>query len=218
MLIWTFLAIAITSGVAPMLVGAAALVAVQPVLGIGALGAVAVAQRHSRKSRDTSDEVGFFRYLASSVEAGMSLRLAIRAGDPSIVTHKTRFLCDAGIPIEEIGQSMASTLPTNGRTFSAVCAFAEHAGSQLAPTLHSLAGLAEADRDRRRKQRVATTQARFSAGVVGLVPLAVTGLVLLLRGWPDLDNLWVAVPIAVGVSLQVLGLVIVYVFATRSAT
>jgi len=216
-LIWIVLAIAVASGVAPMLVGAAALVAVQPVLGVGALGAVAVSQRRRRKTKDTRDEVGFLRYLATSVAAGMSLRLAIRAGDPSIVTYKTRFLCDAGSPIEAIGRSMASTLPTNGRTFSAVCAFAERAGSQLAPTLHSLADLAEGERERRRKQHVATTQARFSAGVVGLVPLVVTGLVLLLRGWPDVGNLWVTVPIAVGVALQVLGLVIVYGLATKSA-
>jgi len=217
-LIWIFLAIAVASGVAPAMVGAAAMVAVQPILGIGALGGVALLQRHRGQKRETRDEVGFLRYLATSVAAGTSLRFAIQTGDPSIVSSKTRLLCDAGRPIDIIGQSMGSSLPTNGRTFSAVCALAEQAGSQLAPTLHSLANQAEEDAGRRRKQRVATTQARFSAGVVGVVPLVVTGLVLLLRGLPDVGNPWVVIPIAVGVGLQILGLVIVYVFAMRNTT
>jgi len=218
MLIWVFLAIAVVSGVAPAMVGAAALVGVQPILGVGALGAVALSQRHRRQKRDRRDEVGFLRYLATSVSAGTSLRSAIRAGDPAIVTRRTRLLCDAGRPIDAIGKSMVSSLPTNGDTFSAVCALAEQAGSQLAPTLHSLADQAETAAASQRKQRVATTQARFSAGVVGVVPLVVTGLVLLLRGLPDLGNPWVVVPIATGVSLQVLGLVVVYVFALRNTT
>ncbi|MFV1999762.1 MAG: type II secretion system F family protein [Acidimicrobiia bacterium] len=216
MLIWVFLAIAVVSGVAPAMVGAGALVAVQPILGVGALGAVALSQRHRGRERDGRDEVGFLRYLATSVSAGMSLRFAIRSGDPVIVSRRTKLLCDAGRPIDAIGQSMASNLPTNGRTFSAVCAIAEQAGSQLAPTLHSLADLAEAGAAQKRKQRVATTQARFSAGVVGVVPLVVTGLVLFLRGWPDAGNPWVVIPIVTGVALQVLGLVIVYVFAGRN--
>ncbi|GMQ99090.1 MAG: hypothetical protein BMS9Abin17_1640 [Acidimicrobiia bacterium] len=218
MLIWVFLAIAVASGVAPAMVGAAALVAVEPILGVGTLVVVALMQRHRRQRRDTRDEVGFLRYLATSVSAGTSLRFAIRSGDPSIVSGKTRLLCDAGRPIDSIGQSIASSLPTNGRTFSAVCALAEQAGSQLAPTLQSLADQAEADANRRTKQRVATTQARFSAGVVGVVPLVVTGLVLLVRGLPDVGNPWVVIPIAVGVGLQILGLSIVYVFAMRNTT
>ena len=218
MLIWVFLAIAVATGVAPAMVGAATLVAIEPILGVGALVAVALVQRYRRRPHDTRDEVGFLRYLAASVSAGTSLRFAIRSGDPAIVSGKTRLLCDAGRPIDAIGQSIAPSLPTNGRTFSAVCALAEQAGSQLAPTLQSLADQAEADADRRRKQRVATTQARFSAGVVGVVPLVVTGLVLLLRGLPDAGNPWVVIPIVAGVGLQILGLVIVYLFAMRNTT
>lgn len=215
MLIWVVIAIAVVIGAAPPMVAAAVLVALQPMVGVVALAGFSLWQRHRSRERVVPDEVAFLRYLASSVTAGTSLRNAIRSGDPTIVGHRTRLMCDAGRPIGSVGRSLAPNLPTNGETFAAVCSLAERAGSKLAPTLHAMADRAEDVTSARRKQRLATTQARFSAGVVGVAPLVVTILVLVLGGVPESPGPWVVLPVVIGVGLQVLGLAVVYLLATR---
>ncbi|MCL1593908.1 MAG: hypothetical protein M3132_06105 [Actinomycetia bacterium] len=214
MLIWVVIAIAVVAGATPPLTGAAVLVGFQPLVGVGVLAGFSLWQRHRTREHVAPDEVAFLRYLASAVTAGTSLRNAIRAGDSSIVSPRTRLMCDAGRPVGDIGGSIASNLPTNGAAFAAVCSLAEQAGSRLAPTLHAMADRADDVSSAKRRQRVATTQARYSAGVVGVAPLVVTALVLVVGGIPDSPGAWVVVPVVVGVGLQVFGLAVVYLLAT----
>jgi len=217
MLIWLVVAFGAVLGVPPLLLGAVALVSMQPVLGVAMLAVVALTMRFRMRQPDEHAEMKFLRDIASSVSSGSTLRDAIRRGDDAVVDGRTRRLCDAGQSLGLIGTSLRSTLPINGRAFAAVCALSERTGSSLATTLHVLADRAAGSADIRRRRRVATAQARFSAGIVGIAPLVVTAGLFVLRGLPRDDGPIVIIPIALGVGLQLIGVLIVFVLATRYA-
>jgi len=216
MLIWLLLAAGWAAGVPPLIVGAGAVMVVNLPVGVAAVGiATFVVHRKQRRSQNL-DEAGFLRMIATSVSAGSSLRSAIRSGDPLVVTARTRRLCDAGVSMAKIGRSLQPVLEHNGSTFAAVCSLSERTGSALAPTLHVLADRAADVADLNRHRRVATAQARFSAVIVGLAPLAVTVGLIALRGVPGDGNPIAVVSIVLGSMMQVAGVAVVFVLASRS--
>lgn len=218
MLIWLFVAGGWAVGVPPLIVGAGALMAINLPLGLAAIGiAVFVVHRRKRKSEEI-DEAGFLRTIATSVSAGSTLRSAIRSGDRQVVPLRTRRLCDAGVSMVEVGRSLRASLTNNGPTFAAVCSLSERTGSTLAPTLHVLADRATEVANLRRHRGVATAQARFSAVIVGLAPLAVTAGLIVMRGLPGDGNPVAVASVAVGSAMQLAGIVVVFVLASRSVT
>lgn len=218
MLIWILVAAGWAAGVPPLIVGASALLAVNVPLGLVAFG-VAVFAVHRRKLRsELIDEAGFLRTIATSVSAGSTLRSAIRSGDRQIVTSRTRRLCDAGVSMAKVGRSLQPSLVHNGSTFAAVCSLSERTGSMLAPTLHVLADRAADVADLDRHRSVATAQARFSAMIVGLAPLAVTGGLIVMRGLPGDGSPIAVASIALGSAMQVVGVAVVFFLASRSVS
>lgn len=216
MLIWVLVAGGAAAGMPVVVLAAVAAIAIHPVGGAIALVGAAVVTNHKRKSKDSVDEVGFLRAIASSVAAGSTLRAAIRSGDQRIVGDRTRRLCDAGMPLAKVGSSLRDALPANGSTFAAVCSMSEHTGSSLAPTLHVLAERAVDVATMRRHRVIASAQARYSAGIVGVAPLVVTVGLLVFRGVPGDGGPFVVIPIVVGAGLQLVGIATVSVMATRS--
>ena len=216
MLIWILVAGAAAAGAPLLVVGAVALIAVHPVGGAVALIAAAFVTNHRRQRNESVDEVGFLRSIASSVSAGSTLRTAIRSGDPRIVQARTRRLCDAGMSLAKVGSSLRDAIPANGSTFAAVCSMSEHTGSSLAQTLHVLAGRAVDVANMRRHRVVASAQARFSAGIVGVAPLVVTIGLVVFRGVPGDGGPLVVIPMVAGAGLQLTGIVVVSVLTSRS--
>ena len=216
MLIWLMVAGAAAVGVPLLVVGAGALVAVHPVGGALALLAAAFITNHRRRGNENVDEVGFLRSIATSVSAGSTIRAAIRSGDARIVGARTKRLCDAGMSLATVGASLRDAIPANGPTFAAVCAMSEHTGSGLAPTLHVLAGRAVDVANMRRHRVVASAQARFSSGIVGIAPLVVTIGLIAFRGVPGDGGPLVVISMIVGAGLQLAGIVVVSVLTTRS--
>jgi len=216
MLMWILLATGWAIGVPPLVIGAGALMVVNVPLGLGAIGiAWFIMARMKHRSRKV-DEAGFLRTIATAVAAGSTLRSAIRDGDRLIVTSRTRRLCDAGVSMARIGSSLEPALDHNGATLAAVCSLSERTGGTIAPTLHVLADRAADVAALERHRGVATAQARFSALVVGLVPLAVTGGLVIMRGVPGDGSPISLASIVIGSALQVAGVAVVFVLASRS--
>lgn len=118
----------------------------------------------------------------------------------------------------KVGRSLQPSLVNNGSTFAAVCSLSETTGSKLAPTLHVLADRAVDVADLKRHRGVATAQARFSAVVVGLAPLAITAGLIAMRGVPGNGSPVAVASIVVGASMQVAGVAVVFILASRSVS
>lgn len=218
MVMWLLVATGWAVGVPPLIVGAGVLMTVNLPLGMAAVGIAGfVVHRRKRRSRET-DEVGFLRMIATSVSAGSTLRSAIRSGDRRIVTAHTRRLCDTGVSMAKVGRDLEPSLVHNGATFAAVCSLSEITGSMLAPTLHVLADRAADVADLVRHRGVATAQARFSAVIVGLAPLAVTAGLIVTRGVPGDGSPIAMASMVLGSVMQVAGVAVVFVLASRSAS
>lgn len=218
MLIWLLVASGWAIGVPPLIVGAGALMAVNLPLGLACVAAAALVVRRKRQRSDEIDEAGFLRMIATSVSAGSTLRSAIRRADRRIVTARTRRLCDAGVSMAAVGRDLQPSLVHNGATFAAVCSLSESTGSTLAPTLHVLADRATDVADLRRHRGVATAQARYSAVVVGLAPLAVTAGLIVMRGMPGDGSPIAVASIVLGSGMQLAGVAVVFVLASRSVS
>jgi Flp pilus assembly protein TadB len=218
MLIWLIVAAGWAVGVPPLIVAAGALTAVNLPLGLAAVGIAAfIVHRRTRRSSEV-DEAEFLRTIATSVAAGSTLRSAIRSGDRRVVSARTRRLCDAGVSMARVGRDLEPALVHNGAAFAAVCSLSETTGSLLAPTLHVLADRSADINDLRRHRGVATAQARFSAVIVGMAPLAATAGLIVLRGMPGDGSSVAVAAIAIGSAMQVAGIVVVFVMASRSVS
>lgn len=217
-MIWLFVAAGWAVGVPPLIVGAGALMAVNLPLGLAGVGAAVFIVHRRRRQSSEVDEAEFLRMIATSVSAGSTLRSAIRGGDRRVVSPRVRRLCDAGVSMERVGRDLQPVLVHNGAAFAAVCSLSEATGSLLAPTLHVLADRSTDVADLRRHRGVATAQARFSAVIVGVAPLAATAGLIVLRGMPGDGSPVAVASFALGSGMQVVGIVVVFVLASRSVS
>ena len=215
MLIWVIVAITAAIGAPATVVGALGVLAVQPVAGTVALVGVAVTARHHRNRAERDVEVSFLTDVTAVVSSGATLRSAVAGGDGNVVGAPTRRLCNSGMPMAQVGESLRDALPTNGEAFAAVCDLSEETGSSLVPTLYMLTDRARATEAITRRRRIATAQARFSAAVVGIAPLVVTIALVAFRGVPGNGGPLVVVPIVVGAGLQIAGVATVLLVASR---
>lgn len=193
--------------------------AISPLLGVLAI-AVPIGSGLSRRIRGRSDvgndEVGFLRNLAGSMAAGATMREAVAGGGPRFVDARVRRLCEVGAPMRDVARSLAPRLRDTGGAFEVVADLSEDVGASIAEACHVLAEQAEARQRERGETRVATAQARFSAVVVGVVPLALATLMVLVRGVPEPGGAPVIVPMVAGGVLMVTGTFLV-VGASRRA-
>ena len=119
--------------------------------------------------------------------------------------------------MDAVGARLRERLPLTGTSVAAVLAVSDITGAGIVAALHTLVALAESAGADARALRVASAQAKFSAIVVGIAPLAVASLFVLARGVPEPGGGWVVGPMIAGATLMVAGAAAVAVMAGRAA-
>lgn len=223
MLIAVLLACGLAVGIHPVALGLAALAAVEPRLvlfGAAVWAAVhVVRRRRSRVSPD--DEATYFRALSAELKAGASLRGAFGEALERVpalsLDHAARFAA-AGAPMTEVADVVEAELPENGRLAGAAFRLSDWSGAQVADTFAGLAERASASAELARERRAATAQARMSAIVIGVAPVAFAGLLLATgRGSGLVDHGVIGlVVLGVGLTLEALGLMLVVLIIRRA--
>lgn len=208
-------------GVPWLYVGAAATFAVSPLVGfVVGVGFVIFefvrARRGSRTGSD--DEPTFLREILASVQAGQTLRQAILGSTSTLVDEPVRRTCAVGGPMEEVGRLLQQRLPSSGDQFAAVAKLSETTGASVGQALRVLGDESDSAERRARDKRVSVAQAKYSALVVGIVPLiAAVGLVVV-RGVPDPGGALIVVPMIVGGAMMAIGSGVVYALANGAAS
>jgi Flp pilus assembly protein TadB len=212
MLIWCLVAMSLVAGAPLRLVAVFALVGLVPRLGTVLLVAIALGYGWwSRvRAKRGRTEAALFREIAGDVAAGSSLREAIMRCEAAGVNHTVRRLCASGASMADVGAEMAASLPINGRRFAALCSMTEHSGATVMDAIESFAQSASAEEELNHQRRSSTAQSRMSAWVVGVAPLALTGLILITQGVPDPGGAPVVLPMVIGAGLQIAGTAIVF--------
>lgn len=189
-------------------VAAGVAIAFVPVLGLLAVAgglAYEVATRRSPGRLRAGDTARFLRAVADDLGTGQTLLQVVAASTDLHIDGHARRLCAIGAPGDEIAAAIAPTLGRHGPGFRSAVALSETTGGSLAEALHVLADQADLDADAVRERRVATSQARFTALVVGGVPLVVAFAIVAARGVPEPGGALVVVPMAVGAMLMLVG-------------
>ncbi len=154
----------------------------------------------------------------ASVQAGATLRQAVLGSTSTLVDAPVRRFCTAGAPMEEVGRLLRSRLPGSGEQFSIVATLSETTGASVGPALRVLTNEADDTEKRSREQRVSVAQAKYSALVVGIVPLVAAVGLIAIRGIPDPGGALIVVPMVVGGAMMAVGSGIVFTFANRAAS
>lgn len=204
---------------APVVVGVLAMALVSTriaVLLMVAMAIVSFSLRLRNRSQKPEGEGGLLRYFAGRVSAGATIRTAIAEADGDAVPERARRLAMLGRPMDTVGGAVEEVLPVNGAAFRAICTFSEHTGAAIVAALGVLADQADEATELVRQRRVALAQIKLSAVVVGLVPIAASAGLLLVRGVPEPGGAIVVLPMAVGIALQLVGTAIVFNVAART--
>lgn len=175
-----------------------------------ALAAVSVVRHRMSRSASAPGEGDLLRQIAGRVSAGASIRSTIADSSITAVPESARRRATLGMPMADVGAALSDVLPINGQALRAICSFSEHTGAAISSALAVLAERADEATDLARQKRVSLAQARLSAVVVGIVPVAVSAVLIALKGVPSPGGAIIIVPMAVGLALQVVGTLIVF--------
>lgn len=213
-------AVALVAGAHPLLLVAAGAAVLHPAIPLVGAAGWAVYNGLNRRGEkpSPSDEAGFLRGVAAEVRRGASLRVAVQeaAGRvPRLDLRRAGRLAGAGADAAAIGDAVATALPSNGRLAGAAFRLSSHSGSSAAALFDALAGRAAEAAELAGERRAATAQARLSAGVVGLAPVAFTMLLITLGKGPALTGAGLAI-FVIGFGLELAGLVVIGVILWRA--
>jgi Flp pilus assembly protein TadB len=188
---------------------------------LGLVAAVIWAARRSVVDRRTHSPTppapALLRELASSIEAGATLRTAIADAPPAFVDDTTRRLCLTGAPIEQVAASLGVHVPEVADALPVIARISESSGGSVAGAIRAMASVADDAQRRRREIRVATAQSRFSAVVVGVVPVLLAIVLVSVRGVPEPGGPAVVIPMILGAVSMLVGSAVVFVMASRAA-
>lgn len=192
---------------------------VSPAVGVAAIvaGVTWEGWHHRRRSGHTASASSVIRALALDMGAGRTLREALLASPDGRIDATVRRMCDVGAPLEDVGRVLGDRLGVEAQSLVGAIALSDATGSALAQSLDAIADQMELEETLERDRRVATSQARFSALVVGVVPLAAALLVVLIRGVPEPGGAPIIIPMLVGATLMVIGSGIVLSMSRRVA-
>ena len=179
-------------------------------------GLSTVSERRNRNKRHPG-EGELLRQISGRVAAGSTIRATI--ADPSVIAipAQARRLAMLGQPMTDVGGALSLALPTNGAAFRAICSFSEHTGAAIAAALTLLAERADEAAEEARQRRISLAQVKFSSVVVGLVPVAVSLVLVVFRGVPEPGGAVIIVPMVLGIGLQLLGTAVVFRVASRAS-
>ena len=223
MLTAVLLAGGLAIGIHPAVVAMAALASIEPTLilaGAAAWGVVAALRR--RPARITpDDEATYFRALSAELRAGASLRGAIgeaRHRVPTLPLRAAVRRAEAGMPMGEIADAVEAQVPVNGRWAAAAFRLSDWSGARVAETFEGLAARAAASAELARERKAATAQARLSALVVGVAPVAFAALVLVTgRGSGLIAHGTIGILVlSAGLALEFIGLLVVALIMRRA--
>lgn len=223
MLTAVLLAGALALGVPPVMIAIAAVAAIEPrlvLVGAAAWGVVATLRRRAT-SVTPDDEATLFRAMAAELRSGASLRSALAEAAhrvPQIELDRPVRFAAAGMQMTEIAEAIELQLPENGRLAAAAFRLSDWSGARVADTFDGLAERAAATAELARERRAATAQARLSALIVGVAPLAFTVLLVATgrsAGLVAHGGLgWLV--LGVGLGLEMLGLIAVAAIVRRA--
>ncbi len=223
MLTAVLLAGGLALGISPVIIAIAAAAAIEPrlVLAGAAIWGVIAALRRREARVTPDDEATLFRAMAAELRSGASLRTALaEAADrvPQIRLARPVRFAAAGMQMTEIAEAVEAQLPENGRLAAAAFRLSDWSGARVADTFDGLAERAAATAELARERRAATVQARLSALIVGVAPLAFAVLLVAtgrgtgLVAHGGLGRLM----LGIGLGLEMLGLITVAVIVRRA--
>jgi tight adherence protein B len=217
------LAGALALGVPSLMIAIAAVAAIEPrlvLVGAAVWGVVATLRRRAT-SITPDDEATLFRAMAAELRSGASLRSALAEAAhrvPQIQLDRPVRFAAAGMQMAEIAEAIELQLPENGRLAAAAFRLSDWSGARVADTFDGLAERAAATAELARERRAATAQARLSALIVGIAPLAFTVLLVTTGRGAGLvahGGLgWLV--LGVGLGLEMLGLIAVAAIVRRA--
>ena len=164
-------------------------------------------QRQQARAGLPGLEADLLRGMAAELEAGASVREALVLGSarvPALPLESAVRFARAGRSAAEVAAQLPPVLPVNGRLVAAAYEIVSSTGASAAGVFASLAVRATEQRELERERRTLTAQARFSAWLVGGLPVGITGLLLMAGRSPDLDGVG-GVLAALGAFLILLG-------------
>lgn len=207
-------AAALIAGVPVLVVVGALLLSYLPpvaaLVAVVALSAASILRDRSARGEPATDEGMVLRQIAGRVSSGATIRATIADPDADSIPRTARRLAILGRPMSEVGQELSEVLPVSGRAFCAICSFSEQTGAAISSALVVLAERADEATELLRQRRVSLAQARFSAIVVGVVPIVASGGLLALKGIPAPGGPVIVAPMVAGLVLQVIGMIIVF--------
>jgi len=129
-----------------------------------------------RRSGTGRDEVeaAYLQAVASELRAGSSLRHALSAAASratGLRLERAVRLAAAGQPLDRVAEALGVALPRLGALAASAVRTAGVTGGKAADVFDGLALLATEEVGLARERRAATAQARFSAWIVGGIPL-----------------------------------------------
>ncbi len=224
MLIVVASAMALVAGANPIWVAAAALAVVSPRWFLVAVAAWAVYSWNERRraAAGPDDEAALLRALSAELRSGASLRSALAEAAtsvPSLDLAASVRVAAAGMPVDLVADDLEETLPENGRLVAAAFRLSSWSGARVAAVFENLASRAAEAADLSRERNAATVQARLSAVIVGVAPLAIS-LLLFATGRvsiPEGVGVVGVVVVGLGLALEVTGLAIVGVIIRRES-
>lgn len=186
------------------------------VIGVLMLVGLGIARERRHRERGHPGEGELLRQISGRVTAGSTIRSTI--ADPSIeaIPDQARRLAVLGQPMADVGGALSRSLPINGAAFRAICSFSEHTGAAIASALTLLAERADEAAEEARQRKISLAQVKFSSVVVGLVPIAVSLVLIVFRGIPEPGGPVIVVPMVAGIGLQLLGTAVVFRVASRA--
>jgi Flp pilus assembly protein TadB len=215
MLTALMLAVGVVAGAPPLLLLIMATVVFRPWWFLVGVAAWAGYQHLRRLRSRPDDEAQFLLGLASELRAGASLRSALSEASarvPELDLKGPVRRAVAGRPMAEVAGSLTAALPVNGRLASAAVTIASATGAGGAGMFTDLALRATRHADLGRERRALTAQARLTALLIGLAPLAVLGLMAVTGRLDSISRAGGIGPLvlAAGLCLEVAGIAVVW--------
>lgn len=172
--------------------------------------------RRRRSDPRPHDVAPFLRSVTADVSTGRTLRQAIAGSTSPVVDDHVRRLCGAGAPMGDVASALAPRLEGAGAAFVGLVTATEITGGSPVMALSTMLDQVEARSSLARDQRVAVAQARLSAFVVGVVPIALALALLIMRGVPEPGGAIVIGTMAFGAVLMLAGAASVFVMSRRT--
>ncbi len=146
----------------------------QPVWALGAIGAWTVLNVRRSATGTDEAEAAYLQAVAGELRAGSSLRHALGAASyraTRLRLNRALRLAKAGRPLDHVAEALEGALPRLGGLTASAVRTAGVTGGRAADVFDGLALVANEEVDLVRERRAATAQARFSAWIVGGIPV-----------------------------------------------